>query len=122
MLLSCIGSVRAGRAFRLAAVFAASAQFAVIAIGPVVDGLSGEGTPSHVEAYGIHLHYSHNPDDCAACAAASLVGVLPRSSAAVIPEAVRIDGIARRTLAPSMARLDTPKTPRAPPHGVTRAI
>lgn len=106
--------------FRVAALIAAALQFSLIAFGPIVDGRDGVGAPSHVEAFGISLHYSHNPDNCAACTAAALVGPPVHSAVAVIPEPLR------RAARPPVrvvrgARNDrTPKSPRAPPGPMTR--
>ena len=108
--------------FRLLATLAAAAQVSVSAFGPIVDGLGGEGAPSHVEAFGIRLHYSHNPDDCAACIAASLVAALPPSGLGVIPAVVRVLRVASRAIAPAAPGLPTPKAPRAPPRPVMRAL
>ena len=98
-----------------AAAFIAATQFAVVAFGPLVDASEGRSAPSHVEETGTRLHYSHNPDNCAACAAATLVGDSPRT-AAVLPLAEILPAI---TLAVSPAlvamRDGTPKSPRAPP-------
>lgn len=58
--------------FRLfAALLAAVGQFGVT--GAVV-GVSREAhsAPSHIERYGVDLHYAHNEATCAACAALGL--------------------------------------------------
>lgn len=64
---------RRSRAVVLAAAFLAAAQFGVAAIAPVLDADAGRSAPAHVESFGIHLHFAHNPDDCAACLAQSIV-------------------------------------------------
>jgi hypothetical protein len=99
----------------LAAALAASAQFAVTAIAPIIEAQEGAGTPTHVESLGTRLHFSHNADTCAACVAQTLVGVAtpaarPLASAEVVAPAL--------TPAPPAfcARIAwRPESPRAPP-------
>jgi len=98
----------------------AAAQFGVVALAPVIDAREGPSAPSHVEEFGISIHYSHNPDDCAACAASTLIGDLPRALAAVIPASVRSAPRPAIRVAPSVRRTVTPKSPRAPPDSPSR--
>lgn len=99
----------------LAAALLASVQFGVVAFGPLVDGADGLGAPAHVEETGIRLHYSHNPDNCAACAASTLVGDAPRSADSRVPRAVS-DAPVRAVVRVAPLRLSfNPNSPRAPP-------
>jgi len=101
------------RAF--AAAFVAVAQFAVSSFAPTVDGRAGAGAPTHVESFGVHLHFAHNPDDCAACAAQTLVGLIAATPA-------RVAGAGAVTAEFVLAPLPEPPrgtwradAPRAPP-------
>ena len=102
----------------LAAALLASVQFGVVAFGPLVDSADGLGAPAHVEETGIRLHYSHNPDNCAACAASTLVGDAPRGADPSLPRAVS-DAPLRADIRVAPRRLSfTPKAPRAPPRAL----
>jgi hypothetical protein len=105
----------------LTAALVATAQFAVVAFGPLVDASEGASAPSHVEETGTRLHYSHNPDNCAACAAATLVGDSPRT-AAVLPLA-EILPATTSAVSPALVAIrdGTPKSPRAPPRPASPA-
>jgi hypothetical protein len=59
----------------LAAALVAAAQFGVATFAPALDASVGAGAPTHVESQGTRLHFAHNPDDCAACLAQTLIGV-----------------------------------------------
>ena len=106
---------RRSRAVVLAAAFLASAQFAVSAIAPALDADAGRSAPAHVEAFGIHLHFAHTPDDCAACVAQSIVAVAPAVSPAPSAPAAGFTEFASR--APLGAERDgwRPDGARAPP-------
>lgn len=100
---------------RLAAAFLAAAQFSVVSFAPALDAAPDTNAPVHVEALGVHLHFVHNPDDCAACTAQTLVAVAP---AAPSP----LENALRATTAFEAADLSTPErsawrpdAARAPP-------
>lgn len=65
------------RVFAIAAALVASAQFAVATVAPLLDADAGSSAPAHVENFGSHQHFAHNPDDCAACLAQSIVVAAP---------------------------------------------
>jgi hypothetical protein len=99
----------------VAAAFAAAAQLGVSAFAPVLDARAGTGAPSHVETYGVRLHFAHDPNDCAACTAQTLVGV---TSAPAVPLVVAGDVTAEFAHAPLAAPLRADwrsDAPRAPP-------
>ena len=109
---------RRSRLRAFAAAFVAVAQFAVTSFAPTVDGRAGAGAPTHVESFGVHLHFAHNPDDCAACSAQTLIGL---ASAPADPLADGDTATAEFVLAslpaPSRGswRADAPRAPPAPP-------
>ena len=100
---------------KFAAAFIATVQFAVVAFGPLVDGMQGASAPAHVEEFGVHLHYSHDPDNCAACAASHMVGDAPRAPMPALEMAARSDARTIALVAPATLREGSPKSPRAPP-------
>ena len=113
---------RRSRLRALAAAFVAVAQFAVSSFAPMVDGRAGAGAPTHVESFGVHLHFAHNPDDCASCSAQTLVGLASAAPAYV-------DGHAAAAAEFVLAPLPEPSrgswradAPRAPPAPTTRAL
>ncbi len=65
----------------LAGVVALVAQFTAAMLAPAADAHAGASAPQHVEVAGTHLHYSHNPTDCASCSAQQLVGLIERDHA-----------------------------------------
>lgn len=113
--------VRPRRLRVLSAVLIAATQFAVVGFGPLVDGIQGASAPAHVEEFGIHLHYSHDPDNCAACAASHMVGDSPRVPTPALLLAPQRDGIAIALVVPAVRRAGTPKSPRAPPRSAAAA-
>jgi hypothetical protein len=106
---------RRSRAVVLAAAFLATAQFAVTAVAPALDADAGRSAPAHVESFGIHLHFAHNPDECAACLAQSIVAVAPAVAPALPTRVARPTEFASR--APLGAARDgwRPDVARAPP-------
>src|SRR5918911_1231314 len=66
----------------LAGLVALVAQFVAAVLAPAADAHAGASAPQHVEVAGTHLHYSHNPTDCASCAAQQLIGVIEFSPGA----------------------------------------
>jgi hypothetical protein len=104
-----------------AAALIAATQFAVVGFGPLVDGLQGASAPAHVEEFGIHLHYSHDPDNCAACAASHMVGDAPRVPVPALQLAAHRDGLTIAVVSPTLRRDGTPKSPRAPPRSAAAA-
>jgi hypothetical protein len=107
--------IRRSRTVVLAAAFLAAAQFAVAVVAPVLDADAAASAPAHVEAFGIHLHFAHNPDDCAACVAQSIVAVAPALAPAHPALAAAHTEFASR--APIGAERDgwRPDVARAPP-------
>ena len=97
-----------------AAAFVAVAQFAVSSFAPMVDGRAGAGAPKHVEDLGVHLHFAHNPDDCAACTAQTLVGITSAAPVAPSARTVPLAEVVSAVLpAPARAtwRADAPRAP-----------
>ncbi len=111
----------APRIRKLAAAFIATVQFVVVGFGPLVDGVQGASAPAHVEEFGVHLHYSHDPDNCAACAASHMVGDAPRAPTPALQLAAHRDRVAIAAVPPVRARAGTPKSPRAPPRSAAAA-
>jgi hypothetical protein len=105
----------APRIRKLAAAFIATAQFAIVAFGPLVDAWEPPSAPSHVEEFGVRLHYAHDPDNCAACAASHMVGDAPRVPMPALEMASHADARTVTIVAPAMFRDGSPKSPRAPP-------
>ena len=99
----------------LAAALLASVQFGVVAFGPLVDAADGLGAPAHVEETGIRLHYSHNPDNCAACAASTLVGDQPRGADPSLPRIVAELPLREEIRVAPRRGAFSQKSPRAPP-------
>jgi hypothetical protein len=99
----------------LTAALVAASQFAVSSLAPIADSNAGKSAPSHVEAFGVSLHFAHNPDDCAACTAQTLVGVTSHGSRALnAPDAAASAFVATASVA--VARIAwSPGAPRAPP-------
>lgn len=109
---------RRSRFRALAAALVAAAQFAVSSFAPMVDGRAGAGAPMHVEDFGVHLHFAHNPDDCAACTAQTLVGVASHAPVEFSAPDAAIAEVVRAALpAPARAgwRADAPRAPPALP-------
>ena len=83
------------RWFWLALAMFALAQFDIVAVVPFADASEGRSAPSHVEAFGTTLHYSHDEANCAVCVARQLVGRTTRSVRATRPTEHSVGGIAR---------------------------
>ncbi len=99
----------------LAAALVAAAQFAVSSLAPIADSNAGNSAPSHVEAFGVSLHFAHNPDDCAACAAQTLIGITSSGSQALNAPDAAASAFAA-TASEAVARIAwSPGAPRAPP-------
>ena len=98
-----------------AAAFLAAAQFAVSAFAPALDAKAGTSAQVHVEEFGVALHFAHNPHDCAACTAITLIGVTSpasrplaeRNAASMAFAVLPPEGVARTSWRPD--------SPRAPP-------
>ena len=107
--------IRRSRAFLCAAALLASAQFGVATVAPALDADAGRSAPAHVESFGIHLHFAHNPDDCAACLAQSIVAAAPAVAPALPTAVAHPTEFASR--APVGAECDgwRPDVARAPP-------
>ena len=120
MLVHAALGFRRSRTRAFAAAMLAAVQLGVMALAPIIDAREGPSAPSHVEEFGTSLHYSHNPDDCAACTAVTLIGDLPRAVATLIPAAIRSAPRPVVRLAFTAPRAATPKSPRAPPGSPAR--
>jgi hypothetical protein len=104
----------------LAGIAALVAQFTAAMLAPAADARAGASAPPHVEVAGTHLHYSHNPADCASCAAQQLVGLIERAHAE-LPSLVASHALlATGPSEPSLAAALSPGAPRAPPSPLTR--
>jgi hypothetical protein len=104
----------------LAGILALLAQFTAATLAPAADARAGASAPAHVEVAGTHLHYAHNPTDCASCTAQQLVGLIERAHAE-LPSLVASHALlAPGTSAPSIAAALSPGAPRAPPSPLTR--
>ena len=99
----------------IAAIVALVAQLVATMLAPAADAHAGASAPQHVEAAGTRLHYSHNPTDCASCAAQQLVGLLERAHGAPRPTAARRALRVAAPLEPSIPGEFSPGAPRAPP-------
>jgi hypothetical protein len=109
------------RSFRaLAGIVALVAQFVAAVLAPAADAHAGASAPQHVEVAGTHLHYSHNPTDCASCAAQQLVGLIERAHAQPLSSAAHHTLRTSTPSAPSLAAEFSPSAPRAPPSSSTR--
>jgi len=109
------------RRFRALAIAAAAVQLLVVAAGPLVEGGEGPSAPVHIERFGTSKHFSHNPDDCAACLAATLVAAPPRAALAVVPAVLRVAAPETRRAPRAVRVAESPKSPRAPPADSRRA-
>jgi hypothetical protein len=112
--VTSVPRLRRSRLRAFAAAFVAVAQFAVSSFAPMVDGQAGAGAPTHVESFGVHLHFAHNPDDCAACSAQTLIGLAAATPAYVDgPAAAAAEFVLAPLPAPSRGswRADAPRAP-----------
>lgn len=108
---------RQSRLTRLAGLVALIAQVVAVAIAPAAEARASVSAAAHVEDAGIHLHHSHNPNDCPACVALQ-IGASSLPSRADQPAPVAVGEVALRgarpTLVPRARRIE-PHAPRAPP-------
>ncbi|MGH7649389.1 MAG: hypothetical protein ACREND_14830, partial [Gemmatimonadaceae bacterium] len=108
---------RRSRVTRLAALLALVAQIVAVAIAPAAEARASVSAAAHVEDAGIHLHHSHNPNDCPACVALQIgASSLPSRAEQARPAAHHraVLRVAVQTVAPGARRLG-PHAPRAPP-------
>ena len=108
---------RRSRLTRLASVLALVAQIVAVAIAPTAEAHASVSAAAHVEDAGIHLHHSHNPNDCPACVALQ-IGANSMPSRVASPAPATHRGAALRvalgTVVPGVRRIE-PHAPRAPP-------
>jgi hypothetical protein len=102
----------------LAAALVAASQFAVSALAPMADSHAGNSARSHVEDFGVHLHFAHNPDDCAACTALTLIGVASHGSPALPAPSAAMEAFAVAAPVTAARIAWSPGAPRAPPTSV----
>lgn len=103
------------RLLRLVALLVLGAQAVGIVVAPLAEARSSRSAPAHVEEGGTHLHWSHNPADCAACIALQLTPVPVRPSTAVPRVAVRRMPPIVAVFSPAHPDRAGPHSPRAPP-------
>jgi len=105
------------RLTRVAGLILLIAQVVAVGIAPAAEALASHSAAAHVEDAGIHLHHSHNPNDCPACIALQIganglpVRVEPPTAAAQGDAPLRV----AQAIAPPRARGIEPHAPRAPP-------
>lgn len=108
---------RRSRLTRLASVLALVAQIVAVAIAPTAEAYASVSAAAHVEDAGIHLHHSHNPNDCPACVALQIgANSLPsrvETRAHDVHRGVMLR-VALHTVVPGVRRIE-PHAPRAPP-------
>lgn len=108
---------RRSRLTRLASLLALVAQIVAVAIAPTAEAHASVSAAAHVEDAGIHLHHSHNPNDCPACVALQIgASSLPSRVDQPAPGVHRGAAlrVALRTVVPGVRRIE-PHAPRAPP-------
>lgn len=108
---------RRSRLTRLASLLALVAQIVAVAIAPAAEAHASVSAAAHVEDAGIHLHHSHNPNDCPACVALQIgASSLPSRVDQPAPGVHRGAAlrVALRTVVPGVRRIE-PHAPRAPP-------
>lgn len=109
------------RMLRLIALLVLGAQAVGIVVAPLAEARSSRSAPAHVEEGGTHLHWSHNPTDCAACVALQLTPVpaqravpVPRRFAKQPPPVIPVLSAAH----PERAGPHSPRAPPTPPSAI----
>lgn len=108
---------RRSRLTRLASLLALVAQIVAVAIAPTAEAHASVSAAAHVEDAGIHLHHSHNPNDCPACVALQIgANSMPSRVESPAPATHRgaVLRVALGTVVPGVRRIE-PHAPRAPP-------
>jgi len=108
---------RRSRLSRVVGLLVLIAQVVAVGIAPSAEALASHSAAAHVEDAGIHLHHSHNPNDCPACLALQIgANTLPAHVDRARPVLQHADPlrVARAIDAPRARRVD-PHAPRAPP-------
>jgi hypothetical protein len=113
--MKAVNPRRRSRLRVLAAALVAASQFAVSAFAPMADSGAGNSAPSHVEAFGVSLHFAHNPDDCAACLAQSIIGITSHGSATLVAQDAATSEFDAAAPAAATRIAWSPGAPRAPP-------
>ncbi|HEX6815861.1 MAG TPA: hypothetical protein VF102_09330 [Gemmatimonadaceae bacterium] len=105
------------RLTRLAGLILLIAQVVAVGIAPAAEALASHSAAAHVEDAGIHLHHSHNPNDCPACLALQIGATgLPSRVERPTPAVARVAPMrVAQAVAPPRARGIEPHAPRAPP-------
>jgi hypothetical protein len=103
------------RLLRLVALLLLGAQAVGIVVAPLAEARASHSAPAHVEEGGTQLHWSHNPNDCAACIALQLTPVPVRPTAAVPRATVRQMAPTLGVFSPAHPDRAGPHAPRAPP-------
>ena len=103
------------RLLLVAALLAFTGQAVAVLIAPAAEARASQSAPAHVEQGGTHKHHAHNPNDCPACIALQLTGLVQRAADGPVfstaRHVVRPPGL-RHVIVTD--RFD-PKSPRAPP-------
>ena len=105
------------RLTRFAGLILLIAQVVAVGIAPAAEALASHSAAAHVEDAGVHLHHSHNPNDCPACLALTIgANGLPSRVQRPARAAQRAAPlrVAQATV-PFRARGIDPHAPRAPP-------
>jgi hypothetical protein len=87
----------------------------LLTLVPLIEGRSGADSKPHVEAAGTSSHHAHNPSDCAACGARTLLAVTHHAATtaiAALPSAA--PGLSERDEHLDVLRKSKSR-PRAPP-------
>ncbi|HEX6537120.1 MAG TPA: hypothetical protein VF041_21235 [Gemmatimonadaceae bacterium] len=103
------------RLLRLIALLVLGAQAVGIVVAPLAEARSSSSAPAHVEEGGTHLHWSHNPADCAACIALQLTPVPAHRAMPVPRRFVKQTPPVIPVLSAAHPERAGPHSPRAPP-------
>jgi len=108
---------RRSRLTRITVLLVLIAQVVAVGIAPSAEAIASHSAAAHVEDAGIHLHHSHNPNDCPACLALQIgANGLPSRVDAPAPVVHRGAPLrVARSVDPPRARRIAPHAPRAPP-------
>ena len=103
------------RLLLVAAFLAFAGQAVAVLIAPAAEARASQSAPAHVEQGGTHKHHAHNPNDCPACIALQIVGVVQRATdGPVVPTARHAVRPAAVRQVITTDRFD-PNSPRPPP-------
>ncbi|HEV7594069.1 MAG TPA: hypothetical protein VGO33_03645 [Gemmatimonadaceae bacterium] len=102
-------------ALRRPALYLLAASLLLLAFTPLTEFQFGADARPHVEVAGTSAHHAHNPADCAACAARSLLVVANHSAQAGIESSrTALPGLPPRDERPDFLRESSSRS-RAPP-------